>query len=350
MQYLLPVRAAPGDDLEDLGRYVRTLAGSIPVLVVDGSPPDVFARNAALFAPARHVPPDPSVACRNGKVAGVLTGFALTDEELVLVADDDVRWEPAQLVRLRQLMLGADAVVPQNYYDPLPWFAVHDTARILINRALPSGDFPGTICVRLSERLRRLGYDGDVLFENLELVRTVRADGGRVVVARDLFVRRLPPTRSHFLGQRVRQAYDSFAQPSRAVIEAALLPAALVGLRRPRVLAWLAAAATALAAAGRCRCGGPVYFPRRAVLLAPMWALERAVCFWLAAGRRLTGGMPYAGSRLRRAGTSVARLRRERQASSCEVAQSSPTSRWGVAWAASTRHQRSATRPQPLLR
>ena len=34
----------------------------------------------------------------------------------------------------------ADLVVPQNYYDPVPWPAQWDTARVLINRALPAAE------------------------------------------------------------------------------------------------------------------------------------------------------------------------------------------------------------------
>ena len=53
------------------------------------------------------------------------------------------------------------------------------------------------------------------MFENLELVKTIEAAGGRQIVASDLFVRRLPLTTHHFVNQRIRQAYDDLARPVR---------------------------------------------------------------------------------------------------------------------------------------
>jgi hypothetical protein len=285
------------------------------VIVIDGSDPDTFRRNQALFAGVTHVPPRPELRCANGKVAGVLTGFGLAASDKVVIADDDVRYEPAELTRLERLLDEADIVIPQNHYAPLPWPARWDTARMLVNRALPAGDYPGTLGVRLSARMRRLGYDGDVLFENLELIRSVIADGGRALAARDLYVRRRPPTATHFAGQRVRQAYDSLAQPGRLAVELVLLPLALTGMRR---LGWLAAGSVAIAEFGRRRAGGASYFPASTSWLAPMWLGERAICSWIALGRRVVfGGTPYAGRRLSRAATSVPDLRRER-ARSCD--------------------------------
>jgi hypothetical protein len=317
VQYLLPIKAGPNDDLQELARYVADLRTRLPVIVVDGSDPDTFRRNQGLFAGVTHVAPRPDLQCANGKVAGVLTGFTLAASDKVVIADDDVRYEPAELARLEQLLEDADVVIPQNYYAPLPWPARWDTARMLVNRALPSGDYPGTLGVRLSERMRHLGYDGNVLFENLELIRSVIADGGRPMVARDLYVRRLPPTAKHFAGQRVRQAYDSLAQPGRLAVELSLLPLALTGAGRGRVLVGLTAGSILTAEVGRRRAGGASYFPLSASWLAPAWFAERAVCAWLAVARRVAfGGTPYAGRRISRAATSVSALRRAR-ARSC---------------------------------
>jgi hypothetical protein len=317
VHYLLPIKAGANDDLQELAQYVAGLSSRLPVIVIDGSDPDTFRRNQALFASVRHVPPRPELRCANGKVAGVLTGFALAASDKVVIADDDVRYEPAGLARLERLLDEADIVIPQNYYGPLPWPARWDTARMLVNRALPSGDYPGTLGVRLSPRMRRLGYDGDVLFENLELIRSVIADGGQPLVARDLYVRRLPPTAKHFAGQRVRQAYDSLAQPGRLAGELAMLPLAVAGARHPRVLGCMAATSIVAAEFGRRRAGGAPYFPASASWLAPAWLGERAICSWIALGRRVVlGGTPYAGRRLSRAATSVRELRRER-ARSC---------------------------------
>ena len=65
------------------------------------------------------------------------------------------------------------------------------------------------------------------MFENLELVRTVVAAGGREATLYDLFVPRRPSTAGHFWSQRVRQAYDEIARPGRMAVQLALLPIAL---------------------------------------------------------------------------------------------------------------------------
>jgi hypothetical protein len=157
------------------------------------------------------------------------------------------------------------------------------------------------------------GYDGNVLFENLELVRTIRAGGGREARPLDLYVRRLPPLARQFWSQRVRQAYDEFARPWRLALWLSLLPG--IGWAASRwgapVFAATAAITMSVAEAGRRRGGGARVFPLAATLAAPLWVLERAVCAWLAVGARLLlGGVPYAGRRLRRAGTSVRTLAR----------------------------------------
>lgn len=299
--YVLPLRWTDDDGLDELTAYLHDLAPLLPVTVVDGSPDELFRAHAARWAAlVDHVRPDPWPG-RNGKVAGVMTGVVRARADRVVVADDDVRYTPAALARVVDLLDDADVVRPQNYFTPLPWHARWDTARSLLNRSLGS-DYPGTLAVRRSTLLAAGGYDGDVLFENLQLIRTIRAAGGREVRADDVFVPRLPPTPRHFLGQRVRQAYDSLAQPARLAVELALLPVLVWSTARdPRRLLGLAAAAVLLAERGRRRRGGAAVYPRSSVLFAPLWALERAACSWVALAYRVTGGVPYAGGRIVRA-------------------------------------------------
>lgn len=317
--YVLPIRCGPGGAPPDLTAYLARLAGRLDVVVVDGSRPDVFADHHRAWAPlgVRHEPPDAGLDCANGKVAGVLTGLRLARHDRVVVADDDVRYGVDALDRTVALLDRADLVRPQNHFVPVPWHAAWDTGRILLNRLL-GGDYPGTLAVRRSVVLAAGGYDGDVLFENLELIRTVEAAGGVVVTPLDLFVPRQPPTAAKFFSQRVRQAYDDFAQPARIAGALAVVPAvALVLARRggPRRAARpLGAVATAIAVAaeaGRRRAGGRSVFPPSASLLAPLWVLERGVCSWLAVAIRLrSGGCPYAGRTVPRAANSRRALRR----------------------------------------
>ena len=313
VSYVLPIRWADDEGLDDLTAYVRSLPDWVEVIVVDGSPATLFERHGAAWAPfARHLRPDPALETPMGKVGGVLTGVREASNEAVVIADDDVRYDESSLMRVVQLLGLADCVRPQNYFDPVPWHALWDTARTLLNRSL-GADFPGTLAIRRSSLLRVGGYDGDVIFENLELIRTIGAAGGTVLSPLDLFVARRPPRARHFLSQRVRQAYDDFAIPPRMVAWLAVAPglaaAALRGRWRPPAAA--AAGLIALAEGGRRRAGGREFFRPEAVLFAPLWVLERGACSWLALGQRLTrGGIPYAGGVIPRAASSRRRLRR----------------------------------------
>jgi hypothetical protein len=310
VEYVLPLRWNRPDpaELADLTDYLAGLAPRVAVTVVDGSPPPVWAGHAAAWAglPLRHLPVDPDLTCAMGKVAGVLTALRRPGPEVVVLADDDVRWTYGQLLAAVRLLAGADVLRPQNYFDPLPWHARWDTGRTLLNRAV-AADWPGTLVVRRSAL--PAGYDGDALFENLELVRTVQARGGRERPVLDLYVRRRPPTSAHFRGQRVRQAYDSLAQPGRLAAELAVLPLALAALRRPRRLLAGAAAIAAAAEFGRRRAGGRAVFPADTPLWAPLWVAERGICAWIAVGARLRGGVRYGGGRLRLAAHRTRELR-----------------------------------------
>jgi hypothetical protein len=312
--YLVPVRWADGEQREELTAYLARLRRDCAeLIVVDGSPEPVFAANAAAWGEhASHLPPDRAEACLNGKVAGVRTGVRRASHERIVIADDDVRYDPQSLRRTVELLGEYDLVRPQNYFQPLPWHARWDTARTLLNRSF-GGDYPGTLAVRRSRMLAMGCYDGDVLFENLELIRTVRADGGRAAAPLDLFVARLPPSAAHFWGQRVRQAYDDFAIPARMAAWLAIPPLLVLGAlrRRPGPALTLAALSVLAAERGRRRQRGAEVFPATSSLLAPVWILERAICSWLALAQRLRrGGVRYGGQRIRVAGHSEAELRR----------------------------------------
>ena len=193
----------------------------------------------------------------------------------------------------------------------MPWYAAWDTARTLLNRAL-AADSPGTLGVRRSFFVAMGGYSDEVMYENLELIRTVTAHGGRVAERPDIYVRRLPGTLRRFLEQRPRQAYDDFAQPGKLIGFLSVVPA--IGwtrlARSGRGVALAALATVGVAEAGRRRHGGRRFFPARTSWFAPLWFAERAVCVWLAFLYRICGGVPYAGTRFRVPANSLSELRR----------------------------------------
>jgi hypothetical protein len=312
--YVLPLRMSDGDGRDELTGYLRTLARWCDdIIVVDGSSPQLFADNHHAWQNlVRHAAPDPRHASLMAKVPGVRTGVDMARHEAVIIADDDVRYERLALARMVDLLARHDLVRPQNVFAALPWHARWDTARTLLNRAT-GADFPGTLGVRRSTLGALGGYDGDVLFENLELIRTVEAGGGSVVSPMDLFVARLPPSANHFWGQRTRQAYDDFAIPARMAVWLSIIPALAcsVARRNPRPPLLGAALTIALAERGRRRASGRSVFPASSAVLAPVWVLERGVCAWLAVLQRLRfGGVRYGDSVIRVAAHSPRQLRR----------------------------------------
>jgi hypothetical protein len=319
---VVPLRWTSPGPIGSLASYLASVSTWIDeVIVVDDSPGEIRSEHAArLPAAVRHLAPDPARQAPNGKVDGIMTGLGVAGNERVVIADDDVRWQRPELARALGLLEGAELVRPQNYFDPLTWHARWDTARSLLNRVLtgdrrfPVGDFPGTFVLRRDFLLAIGGYDGEALFENLELMRKVAAAGGRIDTRLDLYVAREPPTLRHFLSQRVRQAYDDWAMPARQRFFLAVIPAlaALLSARRRRAVAAAVLAPIVVAEAGRRRAGGAEYFPRSGSLLAPAWVAERSICSWVALARGLSGtGVHYGRGRVVLAANPLPRLRSE---------------------------------------
>ena len=332
---IVPIRASAPIVDGELTDYLHWLAARAEVIVVDGSSPTVFAVHSRAWGDfVRHIPPADDLATPMGKVGGVLTGVRAASHERLIIADDDVRYDAMSLDRVAEALRTADVVRPQNYFAPLPWHARWDTGRMLLNR-LSGGDWPGTLGVRRSILRATGGYDGSVMFENLELVRTVLAAGGRETVLLDTFVLRRPSTVGHFWSQRVRQAYDELARPARLTTQAAVLPAVVALAATGHWMALLAATAAVagFAELGRRRAGGRRVFPATASLLAPAWLMERAVCAWLAVGARIAlGGVPYRGVVLRHAATPM-RVLRQRHGSAGAPASGPPPNGSRRQWA-----------------
>src|SRR5687767_10646402 len=213
--YLLPIRRTrfSASEAAEFAEYFQTLRDAgCDLLVMDGSPAQVFQQHhEAWLSLSRHEKVDRSFGYLNDKVNGIHTGVNLAATEKIILADDAIRYAPAQIERVCDLLDEFEVVRPQNFLAPLPWWTRMEAARMLINRAtLRIADYPGTCAFRRESMLRVGHYDGDVLFDNEEIIRHFARAGVSVSYATNLFVQKRPPRFRKWLEQRPRQAYEDF--------------------------------------------------------------------------------------------------------------------------------------------
>jgi hypothetical protein len=277
------------------------------VIVVDGSPVDVFARHAEAFAAlGQHLPVDRRFNYRNDKVNGIHTAVEHASFDKIILADNDIRYTAASIAQVLGLLDEFEVVRPQNFLSPLPWWARMEAARMLINRAtLRTGDYPGTCAFRRSAMLAAGHYDGDVLFDNEEMIRHFARHGLTIDYAIDLFVRKRPPSLRKWLEQRPRQAYEDFPLRFKSTIFFSLLPLCALafftsGLSGGSVLLGLLVFfSIGLAFAGRARGRAAECFPLSLCLFAPLWVFERTLStYWAFYWFVRHGGYPFGGKLL----------------------------------------------------
>jgi hypothetical protein len=310
--YVLPIRRTrfnPGD-AASLRQYLETLKkAGCEVIVADGSAPEVFDQYAGILGTiCRHVPVDRRFGYLNDKVNGIYTGIELASFDRIILADDDVRYSAANVRTIMRLLDHHEIVRPQNFLDPLPWWAKMEAARMLINRALlPTADYPATCAFRRGRMLAAGRYDGDVLFDNEEITRHLAQDGCTFAYANDLFVRKCPPTLRKWTEQRPRQAYEDFGMRLKTTLFLALLPLSLLIGGRFRIAGLavffltVSLLAILIAACGRARGKARRFFPGYCCFFAGLWVFERTLSTYWALYWYLTrGGYPFGGRILSR--------------------------------------------------
>ncbi len=303
--YLLPIRRATfdNDEVAKLAAYFTMLSQiGCEILVVDGSPAEVFDRHADLWgATCSHSGVDKRFGYRNDKVNGVHTGVHLARCPKIILADDDIRYTSPAIRAVLGLLDEFEVVRPQNFLRPLPWWGKTEAARMLINRAtLRAADYPGTCAFRREIMLESGHYDGDVLFDNEEIIRHFAAEGRRIAYACDLFVRKRPPAFRKWLEQRPRQAYEDFGLRVKTALFFAL-PLGLIlstfvsGFSGAAIyLGMTAIVAVLFAVRGRARGRAAEFFPLTACFFAPLWLFERTLSTYLALYWYLRyGGYPF---------------------------------------------------------
>jgi hypothetical protein len=315
--FIVPIRrvSANRNETERFAEYFKMLkAAGCEVLVIDGSPEHVFKANDQSWQQfARHVAPDPKYTYLNGKVNGVHTGVDLASCEQIILADDDIRYTADDVKTMCALLEQYEMVRPQNFIAPLPWWARLENARILINRGvLRAGDYPGTCGFRRSTMQRVGHYDGDVLFDNEELVRHFAMSGVNINYALDFFIRKLPPTLTKWLEQRPRQAYEDFGLRAKTAAFLSVWPlfislGVLVNLRSALFfLTLIAFTSVVLATRGILRNSAYQVFPVSTPAFAPLWVLERASSvYWALYWWARYGGYPF-GQKILSKGTGKA--------------------------------------------
>jgi hypothetical protein len=315
--FIVPIRRVKVDaiEIERLADYFKLLRlAGCEVLIVDGSPQLIFEEHRKAWQGfSRHGAPDPKYTYLNGKVNGVHTGVDLASCERIILADDDIRYNAADVKRMCALLDTFEMVRPQNFIAPLPWWARLENARILINRGvLRAGDYPGTCGFRRST-MRYVGpFDGDVLFDNEEIVRHFALNGVDINYALDFFILKRPPTFRKWLEQRPRQAYEDFVMRAKTAAFISVLPVTL-GLGflldvRAAIffLALLSLVSVALSSRGILRNAAYRFFPVTSPLFAPLWILERSLSvYWALYWWARYGGYPF-GQKLLSKGTGDA--------------------------------------------
>ncbi len=310
--YILPLRRAHycRAEAEEWAKYLATLGDAgCEVIVVDGSDTRVFVQHDIAFgANCRHVRVDRGFGYLNDKVNGIHTGLRLASFEKIVVADDDIRYNDRNLAKVLDLLDHYEVVRPQNFLTPLPWWGLMECSRMLINRAvLRAADYPGTCAFRL-EAMKRVGsYDGDVLFDNEEMLRHFIEKGVSVAYASDLFIEKRTPGFRKWLEQRPRQAYEDFGLRGKTSLFL-MLPLCWVALGMKLssdglsvALALSACSSILLALYGRMRGEAAQFFPLRCCFAAPFWITERALSTYLAVWWYVTrGGYPFGGQLLSR--------------------------------------------------
>jgi hypothetical protein len=161
--------------------------------------------------------------------------------------------------------------------------------------------------------MRRVGpYDGDVLFDNEEIVRHFAVNGADVKYALDFFILKLPATLTKWLEQRPRQAYEDFVMRAKTAFFLSVLPVSLglsflVNVRTAVLfLAVLALLSVLLSSRGMLRNAAYRFFPVSSPLFAPLWIFERSLSVYSALyWRARYGGYPF-GPKLLSKGTGDA--------------------------------------------
>ena len=276
--------AAGSSDLRPFAEYLSTLdVAGCEVVVLDASD-EVDEHRCVLRWVARHV-------AVHEPVDLVRAAAQVASCEKVIIADDTVRYNVADLTELCALLDAHEVVEAQDYLEPMPWWSGIDAGRMLVHRGIdPHPDRGATFGFRRSILRGLRGFDAA---GSTDPVRVLALHGAEVVSAPELFVRRCPPQLGEWLRERPREAGLDFDVPAKSAFFFALIPMAilltLMGGGRLAIGYTGAVAFASIVLAIRGRMGAGAFFPLRACLFAPLWVVERSVSVYWALLLRMRG-------------------------------------------------------------
>jgi hypothetical protein len=289
---------AGSGEVQALARHLSTLNRSdCEVLVVDGSPSDVFDEHHRLLRwVSHHHAVLPHCRFLDGRVDLVQSATELATTEKVIIAVNDSRCTAEEVRAVCELLDCHDVVEPEEYFEPLPWWGGVDAGRVLLHRGvdrLPHGR--ATLAFRRAAFLQirdvpdRTGRNE---------TRRLALQGAEVHEARGVFVRREPGSFGTWLRLRPREASAELIAPMKTLFFLAIVPliVLLAILGGARVAAGCAGklAVGSVMVALRGRIGAGKFFPVRACLFAPLWIVERSLSVYWALFDRLRGATVHA--------------------------------------------------------
>jgi hypothetical protein len=271
-------------DLRPFAEYLSTVGvAGCEVIVLDSSEA-VDEHRRILRWVARHI-------AVNEPVDVVRTAAQVASCDKIIIADDNVRYNVADLTELCAMLDAHEVVEAQDYLEPMPWWGGIDAGRMLVYRGIdPHPDRGATFGFRRSLLRGLRGFDAA---GSTDPVRVLALHGAEVVSASELFVRRCPPQLAEWLRERPREAGLDFDVPAKSAFFFALIPMAilltLMGSGRLAIGYISAVAFASLVLAVRGRMGAGAFFPLRACLYAPVWVFERSVSVYWALLQRMSG-------------------------------------------------------------
>ena len=255
--YLVNLESALDErETRSFAAYLATLGADVIVL---DSAPRFEERHHILRWVAQHV----AVA----EAADLLERASeMAATEKIIIASADSRYTAEEIGKMCELLDRHDAVEPEEYVQPLPWWGGIDAGRLLLNRGVEQPFRHSTFAVRRSAFRPIPGVDTRDLLDAYE--------------AKEVFVRRQPPALAHWMRARLKE-------PVRPNVFLALLPVLLLmtlvgGAQVAAGYGGLIAFASLLVAI-RGRFGARRFFPLHACLFAPVWIAERSITgyWWL---------------------------------------------------------------------